>query len=122
MADDAISHSYDEDAIRLYQHFSISQLTHMLTAMDSMMEPNGRTVLDNSLVLVGTEFGKNHGAENVFPAVVGGGGWFNPGWYDQALVPSHIYHESLAAYGVDSGIPGRWNDFDPTEISGFRNQ
>ncbi|MEM9455061.1 MAG: DUF1552 domain-containing protein [Myxococcota bacterium] len=119
---DAIFHNYNGQAIRRYQHFSISQLMHMLTAMDSMMEPNGKTVLDNSLVLVGTEYGENHDADHAFHAVVGGGGRFNPGWYDQALIPSDIYHEALAAYGVDSGIPDRWNAFDPTTIGGFRNE
>ncbi|MCH9684224.1 MAG: DUF1552 domain-containing protein [Deltaproteobacteria bacterium] len=118
---DVIFHNYNRDAIRLYQHFSISQLMHMLTAMDSMTEPNGRTVLDNSLVLVGTEYGENHDASHTFHAVVGGGDRFNPGWYSQALLPSHVYHEALAAYGVDSGIGELWGDFDPTEISGFRN-
>src|SRR5690606_26516129 len=114
--------NYDLDAVRLYQHFAIAQLVPMLAAMDAMMEPNGRTVLDNSLVLMGTEYGENHDATHTFHAVLGGGGRFNPGWYDQALVPSHVYHEALAAYGVDSGIPKRWPEYEPVEISGFRNQ
>lgn len=118
---DLIFHNYDADAIRLYQHFSISQLVPMLTAMDGMLEPNGRTVLDNSLILMGTEYGQNHDASNVFHAVLGGGGRFNPGWYDQDLLPSDIYHQALAAYGVDSGIPERWAEYSPTEIAGFRN-
>lgn len=118
---DLIFHAYDEAAIRVYQHFSISQLTHMLTHMDALMEPNGRTVLDNSLVLVGTEYGQNHDATHAFHAVVGGGDRFNAGWYDQALIPSDVYHEALAAYGVDSEIGMRWPEFSPTTITGFRN-
>lgn len=78
-------------------------------------------MLDNSLILVGTEYGENHNASNTFHAVMGGGDRFNPGWYDQAILPSDVYHQALAAYGVDSGIPGRCNDYSPTEISGFRN-
>ena len=118
---DSIFHNYDLDAVRLYQHFTISQLVHLLTAMDSMMELNGRTVLDNSLVLVGTEYGKNHSSSHAFHAVVGGGDRFNPGWYDQALNPGQLYHEALAAYGVDSGIGERWGGFSPANIAGFRN-
>lgn len=118
---DLIFHNYDEAAIRLYQHFCIRQLTHMLAQMDALMEPNGRTVLDNSLVLVGTEYGENHTPSHTFHAVVGGGDRFNAGWYDQALLPSDIYHEALAAHGVDSGIPERWADYAPTTITGFRN-
>lgn len=117
---DVIFHAYQPDRIRLYQHFSIRQLSHMLAAMDSHMEPNGKTVLDNSLVLMGTEYGENHDAEYAFHAVIGGGGRFNSGWYDQAVIPSDIYHQALDAYGVDSGIPGRWADYSPTEITGFR--
>jgi hypothetical protein len=118
---DVIFHSYDASAVRLYQHFVIAQLCHMLTKMDSLMEPNGKTVLENSLVLLGTEYGLNHDATHTLHAVIGGGGRFNPGWYGQALLPSDVYHQSLAAYGVDSGIPGLWADYSPTEITGFRN-
>lgn len=53
---------------------------------------------------------------------MGGGGRFNPGWYDQALLPSDVYHQALAAYGIDSGIPARWAAYTPTEIPGLRNQ
>ncbi|MBX2803049.1 MAG: DUF1552 domain-containing protein [Myxococcales bacterium] len=117
---DLIFHSYDATAIRLYQHFSIRQLAHALSAMDAIVESNGRTVLDNSLVLMGTEYGKNHDVEHAFHAVLGGGGRFASGWYDQQLGPEHVYHEALAAYGVDSGIPGLWSGFESTDISGFR--
>ncbi len=118
---DRIFHDYNRDAIRVYQHFSIGQLTHMLTAMDAIVETNGRTLLDNSLILLGTEYGENHDATNTFHAVLGGGDRFNPGWYDQAIIPSDVYHQALAAYGVDSEIPMRWADYQPTEIDGFRN-
>ncbi len=119
---DRIFHDYDRDAVRLYQHFTISQLVHMLAAMDGMVEPNGKTVLDNSLILMGTEYGLNHNSNNIFHAVIGGGDRFNAGWYDQALLPSDIYHQALAAYGVDSEIPMRWPAYDPQEIAGFRNE
>jgi hypothetical protein len=118
---DLIFHAYDPGAVRLYQHFAIRQLAHMLTAMDTHTEPNGKTLLDNALVLVGTEYGENHDARHAFHAVIGGGGRFNPGWYDQAILPSDVYHQALEAYGVDSGIPTRWPDYQPQEIAGFRN-
>ena len=118
---DTIFHAYNGAAVRIYQHFVIRQLTHMLIKMDELIEPNGRTVLDNSVVLVGTEFGRDHSTSNCFHAVVGGGDRFNPGWYDQALLPSDIYHQTLDAYGVDSGIPDLWPTYQVTEINGFRN-
>lgn len=119
---DVIFHAYNATSVRLYQHFCIRQLSHMLVAMDGLMEPNGRSVLDNSLVLVGTEYGQNHTAAHTFHAVVGGGDRFNAGWYDQGLVPSDIYHQALDAYGIDSEIPMRWPEYEPTEIAGFRNE
>lgn len=118
---DRIFHDYNREAIRLYQHFAIRQLSHMLGAMHDITEVNGRSVLENSLLLMGTEYGENHDASHAFHAVIGGGDRFNPGWYDQPLLPSDVYHEALAAYGVDSEIPDRWPDFTPTEITGFRN-
>jgi hypothetical protein len=117
---DVIFHAYDGPAVRIYQHFVIRQLTHMLAKMDSIIESNGKTVLDNSLVLLGTEYGLNHDTSHALHAVLGGGGRFNAGWYDQALIPSDIYHQSLAAYGVDSGIPDRFAGYTETEITGFR--
>ncbi len=118
---DAIFHAYDPAMVRLHQHFSISMLAHMLHEMDAVIEPNGATLLDNSMVLLATEYGVNHTASPAFHAVLGGGGRFNPGWYDQALLPSDIYHQSMAAYGIDSGIPALWPAYAPQEIAGFRN-
>ncbi len=119
---DRIFHDYNATAIRLYQHFSIRQLAHMLTAMQDITEVNGSTLLENSLILMGTEYGENHNASHAFHAVLGGGGRFNAGWYDQSLLPSDVYHQALDAYGVDSEIGMRWADYSPTEINGFRNE
>lgn len=88
--------------------------------MDAVTEPNGLTLLDNALVLMATEYGENHMGSPAFHAVLGGAGLLAPGWYDQALIPSDIYHQSLAAYGIDSGIPGRWAEYSPQSIAGFR--
>jgi len=117
---DKIIHQYDAASIRIYQHFVIKQLTHFLAALDGITEVNGQTALDNTLVLIGTEYGKNHDSAHSLHAIVGGGGRFNPGWYDQALIPSDVYHQALAAYEIDSGIPARWAAYTPTEITGLR--
>ncbi len=118
---DRIFHDYNASAIRLYQHFCIRQLAHALEAMDALTEVNGKSVLENSLILMATEYGENHNAEHAFHAVIGGGDRFNAGWYGQALIPSDVYHQALAAYGVDSEIQTRWAEYEPTEIAGFRN-
>jgi len=119
---DVIFHAYNPDMVRLHQHCSISMLTHMLTEMDAIMEPNGASVLDNSMVMMATEYGENHTASPAFHAVLGGAGRFNAGWYDQNILPSDIYHQAMAAYAIDSGIPGLWPEYTPTEITGFRNE
>jgi len=119
---DAIFHAYNPAVVRLHQHLSLSMLAHALTAMDAVVEPNGKTLLDNALVLMGTEYGQNHSGSPAFHAVLGGADLFAPGWYDQALIPSDIYHQSMAAYGIDSGIPALWQDYAPHEIAGFRLQ
>lgn len=121
-AHDVIFHAYNPDMVRLHQHLSISMLAHTLREMDQIIEPNGQSILDNALVLMATEYGQNHTASPAFHAVFGGGGRFAPGWYDQALLPSDVYHQSLAAYDIDSGIPGLWADYNPVEITGFRNR
>ncbi|MEM9456041.1 MAG: DUF1552 domain-containing protein [Myxococcota bacterium] len=118
---DAIFHAYNPAMVRLHQHMSISMLMHFVAEMDAIVEPNGLTVLDNSLVLLATEYGENHAASPALHGVLGGGGRFNPGWYEQALLPSDIYHQAMAAYEVDSGIPDRWPAYNPVEIAGFRN-
>jgi len=119
---DAIFHAYDPAMVRLHQHFSLSMLAHMLHEMDAIEEPNGLSVLDNSLVLLGTEYGENHSASPALQGVLGGAGRFNPGFYDQPLLPSDVYHQALAAYAIDSGIPERWPAYSPQEIAGFRNE
>ncbi len=118
---DVIFHNFNPAMVRMHQHMSISMLAHMLHEMDAIMEPNGMTLLDNSLVLLATEYGQNHTAWPAFHGVLGGGGRFNAGWYDQALLPSHIYHQTMDAFGIDSGIPGLWPAYSDEEITGFRN-
>lgn len=120
-AHDAIFHNYQPEIVRLHQHLSLTMLSHMLAEMDATIEPNDLSVLDNSLVLLATEYGENHYASPAFHGVLGGGGRFNPGWYDQAVIPSDIYHQAMDAYGIDSGIPTRWPAYSPAEIAGFRN-
>ncbi|MCH9681583.1 MAG: DUF1552 domain-containing protein [Deltaproteobacteria bacterium] len=120
-AHDAIFHAYNPAMVRLHQHLSISMLAHMLEEMNALVEPNGRSVLDNSMVLLATEYGENHTASPALHAVLGGAGRFNPGWYDQSLIASDIYHQAMAAYEIDSGIPELWPEYSPVEIAGFRN-
>lgn len=105
---DAIFHRYVVDAVRVYQYYVISQIAHVLEKMDSITERNGKTVLDNTVVVIGTEYGKNHnGDQGIFHAVVGGNGKFKPGQYDDNLSVADVYATVLKAYGVPSKVQGK---------------
>ena len=64
---DGIFHNYVKDSIRVYQHYVVSQLAYVLKEMDQLIEADGNSVLDNTLTVIGTEYGRNHeGDGNIF--------------------------------------------------------
>ncbi len=104
---DAIFHSYNKDAVRVHQYFALSQLGYVLEEMDKVTEPNGKTLLDNSLVVLATEYSKNHnGGAGIFHAVCGGNGLFKAGHYDGAWGFNDVYKTVLDAYQIDHKING----------------
>jgi len=106
-AHDAIFHRYDRDAVRVYQHYVVSNLANVLQEMDSLIEVNGKSVLDNTLTVIGTEYGRNHeGGGNIFHAVAGGNGLFNPGQYDRSYGFNDLYKTLMDAYDLSHSISG----------------
>lgn len=106
-AHDAIFHNYNRDAIRVYQHYCISQLASVLSEMDQLTEANGKTVLDNTLTVIGTEYGRNHdGSSGIFHGVAGGNGLINPGQYDSANGFNDLYKTLMDTYGISHSIEG----------------
>ena len=104
---DGIFHRYNEDAIRVYQHYAISQLAGVLKAMDNIIEPNGRTVLDNTTVVITTEYGRNHDEDNIFHAIAGGEGLFKAGNYSREYTFGDVYKTIMERLGVrNHGIAG----------------
>jgi len=104
---DAIFHSYNQDAVRVYQHYVVSQLAYVLKEMDKLTDLNGETVLDNTLTVIGTEYGKNHESTgNIFHAVAGGGGRFRPGQYDSSYGFDDLYKTLMDSYNVPHEIGG----------------
>ena len=104
---DGIFHNYVKDSIRVYQHYVISQLAHVLKEMDQLVEANGKTVLDNTLTVIGTEYGRNHeGTGNIFHAVAGSNDKFQPGQYDAAYGFNDLYKTLMDAYNIDHNISG----------------
>lgn len=64
-----------------HNHFVHRNLAQVLTKMDSkdFLGPNGKTLLENMLVLVGSEVGTNHDVTRMFHGVAGGNGRFKMG-------------------------------------------
>jgi len=102
--------------IAQYQHFCMSGVAQALSAFDDplFLEANGKTVLDNTLVVIGTEYGLDHGLSGVFHAVAGGHGHFKAGFFPQPANVIDLYDTLLKPYGVHSGIGTRHATFKYT--------
>ncbi len=112
---DAYFHNNQWNKVRLHQHFAQANLAGVLRSFDNpeFTEANGKTVLDNTLVLIGTCYGgggntTGHIPEGVFHAVAGGNGHFRPGFYDTEYNVIDLYNTVLKPYGIDSNM-GRGN-------------
>jgi hypothetical protein len=102
-------HKGDDEAqalARLHQHFAITHLAEFFRLLQDplFLEANGKPVLDNSLLLLGTEYGFNHQVSDVFHAILGGNGHFNPGFYDQRMNVIDVYNAVLTGYGIKHRI------------------
>lgn len=97
-------HSYTPEAVRQYQHLTNARFARLLMQMDSAQEPNGKSILDNSCVLISTEYGRNHDSDFVFHAIAGGGGRFNSGFYSDDIIAADVYNAAFSGYGLDAGI------------------
>ncbi len=104
---DSYFHANKRKEARLYQHFAQTNLAYFLERLDdpAHAEANGRTVLENMTVVIGTEYGWNHSKNDAFHAVVGGGGRFKSGFYtDRTLNCIDFYNAVLSGYGIDARI------------------
>jgi hypothetical protein len=108
---DAYFHNNRWDKCRLHAHYCISNLAGALTAFDdpNFLESNGKTVLDNTLVVVGTDYGgggtsTGHVPEGIFHAIAGGNGHFRPGFYDKVYNVIDVYETALKPYGIKTGM------------------
>jgi Protein of unknown function (DUF1552) len=124
---DLYFHNNRWDKVRLHQHLAQANLAGVLKALDdpNYTEANGGTVLDNTLVVMGTDYGgggtsTGHIPEGVFHAIAGGNGHFKPGFYDDVYNIIDLYETVLKPYGIASGMgTGRHDRFrhTATEIS-----
>lgn len=101
---DAYFHGNQLTEARLYQHFAMRNLAYFLAKLDDtdMLEANGKTVLDNMTLVIGTEYGWNHSQTDVFHAIVGGDGKFASGNFTERTVNCvDVYNEIIRAHGVE---------------------
>jgi hypothetical protein len=104
---DGIFHNHVPDSIRVYQHYVVSQFAYVMQQMDAVVEPNGKTLLDNTCVVLGTEYGLNHeDTGNIFHAVVGGNGKFKAGQYNNLWGFEDVYKTVMDAYKIKHSIAG----------------
>jgi Protein of unknown function (DUF1552) len=108
---DAYFHNNRWDKCRLHAHLCQTALASALQSMDDQnyLESNGKTVLDNTLVVMGTDYGgggtsTGHVPEGVFHAIAGGNGHFKPGFYDKAYNVIDVYETALKPYGLKTGM------------------
>jgi len=78
---------------------------YLLDALDAVKEPNDKTLLDNSVVLLGTELGTphNHSLDNLTFMVGGGRGLFKPGVHSFGNNASDatLYDAIAASLGIE---------------------
>jgi Protein of unknown function (DUF1552) len=108
---DAYFHNNQWDKCRLHAHMCQKALASALMSMDdpNYLESNGKTVLDNTLVVLGTDYGgggnsTGHIPEGVFHAIAGGNGHFRPGFYDKVYNVIDLYETALKPYGIKTGM------------------
>jgi hypothetical protein len=108
---DAYFHNNRWDKCRLHAHYCQKALASALLSMDdpNYLEANGKTVLDNTLVVMGTDYGgggttTGHVPEGVFHAIAGGNGHFKPGFYDKVYNVIDVYETALKPYGIATGM------------------
>lgn len=105
-------HKFNEkrknEALRAHAHMTMGQIAYFLQALDNdeSREPNGRTILENSLITVSTESGDGRHnnvkreLSGVFHAITGAQGRFKTGQImDVGAEGIDVYNTMLGAFG-----------------------
>lgn len=114
LANHSLAHRWqyepDNDFL-LYQRYWMDQARFFLEALDDphYPDPDGRTVLDNTLVLIGTELGNPsiHSHEDMMYLLAGGGGRVRTNYHHVAgdgsdRAPNDLYTACLNLIGVEA--------------------
>jgi hypothetical protein len=106
------------EQLRAHAHMKLREIAYFLTRLDSAdaTEPNGKTILENSLITISTESGDGRHNDvrrelsGVFHAITGANGRFRTGQImDVGAEGIDVYNTMLAALGVSErlGPPNR---------------
>jgi len=110
-------HKYNEkkknEALRAHAHMKMREVAYFLNRLneDESLEPNGKTILENSLITISTESGDGRHnnvkreLSGVFHAVTGANGRFKTGkTLDVAAEGLDVYNTMLAAMGISDRL------------------
>ncbi|MEL7367451.1 MAG: DUF1552 domain-containing protein [Myxococcota bacterium] len=113
--DDKTSHEYwhgwsrnDTNQRLMLDHIwlMMAEVTYFLKALDDrdFLDANGKTVLENALLLVGTELGDGelHDVENVFHLIAGGNGAIRTGVVETDRQATALYNAGVRALGIEN--------------------
>src|SRR5258705_3652785 len=90
-----------------FVHRNLAQVLAKLDSKD-FLGPNGKTVLDNALVLVGSEVGTNHDVTRMFHGIAGGDGRFKLGLNSNERIKAiELYRAIGKTYGLQKVGDGR---------------
>ncbi|MEO1172889.1 MAG: DUF1552 domain-containing protein, partial [Myxococcota bacterium] len=114
---DGLFHGRRHEQCRLYQHFAMRHVAYFLRQLDSEIEANGKSMLDNTAVVLGTEHGihdrnsdgeRGHGTTDVFAGVAGRPDVFRSGFFnsgdDRNINVARVYRAVLEGLGISNAI------------------
>ncbi|HVR61038.1 MAG TPA: DUF1552 domain-containing protein [Polyangia bacterium] len=87
-----------------HTHLFLECCSYIMQQLDHPIESNGKSILDNSFVLLGTDLGTNHIGQSVFYGVSSANGKFKPGVYDVQGSLLEFLASCKAAMGL-GGMP-----------------
>jgi hypothetical protein len=116
-------HKFNEkkknEALRAHIHMNMGEIAHFLHALDSdeCREPNGRTILENSLITISTESGDGRHnnvkreLSGVFHCITGANGRFKTGQItDVGAEGIDVYNSMLDAFGAKDRLGPKKRD------------
>ena len=99
------------EQLRAHAHMKMREVAYFLKKLDSLQDPNGRSVLENSMLTVSTESGDGRHNDSkrelsgIFHAISGANGRFKTG---QIMNVGHegldVYNTMLAAMGAEKRL------------------